>query len=120
MPLSFASIVGGLTAEGGEGAEEEVAPADEPLWQTWVATGILACVVGLAATGTAHISSAGDYRGDQNCGFTDSIHSHTPSSRPRAISMRTRSYTIDTPPPTEGRRPPVSGVRQARRCPEVA
>lgn len=47
-----------VTEEGGEGAEEEAVLAEEALWKTWVATGILVAVVGLAATGTVHIALA--------------------------------------------------------------
>lgn len=46
------------TEEGGEGAEEEVTPHDEPAWKSWTAGLILAAVVGLAATGAMHIALA--------------------------------------------------------------
>lgn len=44
--------------EGGEGGAEEATPHDEPAWKAWAATLILAGIVGLAATGTAHIALA--------------------------------------------------------------
>lgn len=44
--------------EGGEGGAEETTPHDEPIWRMWAATLILAGIVGLAATGTAHIALA--------------------------------------------------------------
>lgn len=47
-----------VTEEGGEGVDEEAVHAEEPLWKTWVATAILVAVVGIAATGTAHIALA--------------------------------------------------------------
>ncbi|MFW6084250.1 MAG: SLC13 family permease [Gemmatimonadota bacterium] len=46
------------TEEGGEGVDEEVTPHDEPAWKAWTASFILGGVVGLAATGVAHIALA--------------------------------------------------------------
>lgn len=47
-----------VTEEGGEGIDDEAVPAEEPLWKTWVASGVVVAVVGVAASGTAHIALA--------------------------------------------------------------